>query len=353
MKLVATTLTGNNETIIGDALASVVDWVDVCLVIDTGVSDESLSIAKGIAKDKYLERKFKWIEDFSAARNFALDAAHEAGGDWAITVDTDERIDPCGEDVRAILEKATVDTFMVKSVEGSYAKERIFRLPAKRRFSGPTHEAYPAYESFAVLEKTRFVELAKTPEGYKKKFERDARILGAHTKKNPAEPRWFYYLGDAFQNLKRYDEAIRAYRECAELRGWNEESAWACYRMAECYCALGRWSKAVDACTMGLARHAGIAELAWLAAFASYKAGQVHQAVWWATISMSMGLFRGQGAQVKRIGFRNPMALYEGPFDILRYALKDLGDATGAAEAERLYAEAQRARGGRMKRNRK
>jgi hypothetical protein len=51
--------------------------------------------------------------------------------------------------------------------------------------------------------------------------------------------------------------------------GWNVESAWACFRPAECFIQLKRFVDAVEVCAAGLARHAGVAELAWLAVFAS------------------------------------------------------------------------------------
>jgi tetratricopeptide (TPR) repeat protein len=345
MKLVSTTLTGNNADILGGALRSVVDWVDACLVIDTGVTDRSLEVAREAAGDKLVLRTFRWVNDFSAARNFALDAAHELGAAWAVTVDTDERIELRGEDIRSILESAGEGVLMVMDAGGTYAKERFFRLPARERFSGPTHESFPSYKvGVRTLEKARFIELPKTPEAYKAKFERDVQILRRHTKAHPRDPRWFYYLGDSLQNLKRYDEAIRAYKACAALRGWNEESAWSCYRAAECMLAVGRPAEAVDTCAAGLALHAGIAELAWLAAFASWKAGRADQAVSWARLSIAMGCFLGHGREVKRIGFRNLNALYEGPFDVLRYALRVQGDHAGAAEAERLYQDAIRAR---------
>jgi hypothetical protein len=350
MKLVATTLTGNSEGVIGDALRSVVSWVDTCLVIDTGVTDRTLEVAREVAGEKLVVRKFAWIHDFAAARNFALDAALEAGGTWAMSLDTDERIQPNGDDVRAILEASSVECFMVMHYSETHVRERIFRLPAKARFVGPTHEAYPGYGSHDVLPKTRCVELEKTPEQLKKKFERDAGILEKHTRENPTDPRWHYYLGDTLQSLGRHAEAVRAYMECADLRGWNEESAWACYRAAECHCALGKWHRAVDACAMGLARHAGIAELAWLAGFASFRAGYAHQAVWWSRMAIAMGCFEGCGADVKRIGFRHPPALWEGPYDVLRYALEDMGDKAGAEEAGRKCAEAKARREGTGKR---
>lgn len=346
LRLVSTTLTGDSQDLIGAALESVVTFVDVCVVINTGVRDDTLKIARAIAKDKYVERKLAWADDFSGARNFALDAALATGGTWAIHVDTDERIEPRGEDLRAALTHApeSVECFLMPADDGSYVKERIIRLPAKSRFSGPTHEAYPTGAGAVVLERARFREVPKTPAQYRKKFERDVRLLARHAEENPTDPRWFYYLGDSLQNLKRFEDAMVAFKECADLRGWNEESAWACYRAAECAIALGRFHRAVDLCAAGLARHAGIAELAWLASSASHKAGLAHQAVWWARLSIAMGLFRGRGADVKRIGFRNVFALYEGPYDVLRTALGELGDETGAKEAETLFEEAKRAR---------
>jgi hypothetical protein len=347
VRLVSTTLTGNAAEIVGEALRSVVGWVDTCLVVDTGVTDATLERACDAAGDKLVVRDFPWTGDFSAARNFALDTACEIGGDWSITVDTDERIELHGEDIRAALDRTSLGCIMIGHADGTYAKERLFRLPAAARFAGPTHESFPAHQVGCVtLDKARFVELLKTPEQYRRKFERDAAILADHTRANPKDPRWFYYLGDALHGLRRHEEAISAFTACSALRGWDEEAAWAQYRAAECLCALGRWDDAVGACASGLARHAGIAELSWLGGFASYRAGRHAQAVWWSKASLALGYVQGCGRDVKRIGFRNPAALWEGPYDVLRYALRALGDEEGAKDAEQAYERAKGARVG-------
>ncbi|HEY1696513.1 MAG TPA: glycosyltransferase [Polyangiaceae bacterium] len=344
MKLISTTLTGNCEKVIGDALKSVVDWVDHCLVIDTGVTDRTLEVARDIAKDKYIEGKFPWINDFAAARNFALQAAHEAGGTWSMSLDTDERIETHGEDVRGALEACDVECVLVMHYSETHYRERIFRMPAKHRFTGPTHESYPGYKSFAFLDKTRTVELEKTPEEALRKFVRDAVVLTDYTAKHPEVPRWHYYLGDTLQNLRRYEEAIDAYMACAKLRGWPEESAWACYRAAECYTVLGKYDEAVEACAAGLVRHPGIGELPRLAAFACFQAKNLRHAVWWARLAVGMGLFEGHGKEAHRLGFRNLHSLYEGPYDVLRFALAALGDVAGAREAHEKYKAAVAAR---------
>jgi glycosyltransferase involved in cell wall biosynthesis len=342
--IASTTLTGNSASIIADALESVVDWVDRCLVIDTGVTDDTLRIAREIAGDKYVERRFPWIGDFAAARNFALDAAHEAGADWAVTLDTDERIHLDGEDLRAIMAGASEGLLMMNHAARTYAKERCFRLPCAERFTGPTHECFAGYKvGTRTLSRAYFSELGKTPAQLERKFQRDVEILRAHTAKHPDDPRWHYYLGDSLKNLCQWESAVASYDACAALRGWNEESAWACYQAADCLSRLGRYRDAIDRCGVGLTRHAGIAELCWLAGVCAYKLPDMQQAVYWSRLAITHGLFQGTGAAVPRISFRNPTALYEGPYDILRYALRALGDAS-AADAERLYHAALAAR---------
>lgn len=338
MRLVSATLANNTETILGDALRSVVDAVDVCLVIDTGIEDGTLDVAKAIAGDKLLVRTYEWAEDFAAARNFALDAAFEAGGDWALMIDTDERWTIPKEGFRERLEVFTQDVLLID--RGSYMKEALFRLPARSRYQGPTHEAFCGDHGRGSMLDVRCNELPKNHEQVKNKCERDIRILSAHVLLRPSDPRWFYYLGDSLSNLGRYEEAVAAFDRCAALRGWDEESAWACYRAAEALCRLGRPFEAVDRCAAGLARHAGIAELAWLAAYASYQMGKVEQAACWARLATVHGMVLGAEAVPHRIGFKNLSALHEGPFDVLRFALK--GEASEQAEA--MYRRAVRQR---------
>jgi tetratricopeptide (TPR) repeat protein len=346
--LVSTTLTGNSESVIADALRSVVDWVDLCLVIDTGVTDRTLEIARQIAGSKYREQRFQWRNDFSAARNFALDAAREVGATWSLTLDTDERVELHGENLRDLCLQTQAGVIMMPDSGRTYSKERLFRLPCPVRFEGPTHESFAGYVVGTVTTaQATFAELPKSAEALERKFRRDREILIAHTKAHPTDARWHYYLGDTHRNLRELEPAVAAYDRCASLRGWDEESAWACYRAAECLTELGRFQEALDRCTAGMARHAGLAELPWMAGFCAYSTGNFPQCVYWARLATTYGLFKGHGAQVPRIGFRHPPALYEGPYDLLRFALANIGDAQGAAEAGELYRQAVYARTGR------
>ncbi len=342
MLIISTTIAGNHESLIGDALRSVVDWVDICLVVDTGSTDGSLRVAREIAGEKYRGCSHPWT-DCSSARNFALEAARELGGDWAVTLDTDERI-TAACDVRAELELAQESLLYVSDAGGSYVKERFFRLPAVGRWDGPVHEAFSPPDSARTLEGLSFIELPKSADDYQKRFRRDAEALRRHVEAHPTEPRWRYYLGESHRNLGEHALAVAAYDACAALRGWDEESAWACFRAAESLCALGCHAEALDRLAVGMARHAGIAELAWLAGFVCYQLGRDAQAVYWAQLAITHGLFRGDGASIPRIGFRDPAGLWEGPYDVLRWAEKRRGNESAARDAGLLWAQAKRAR---------
>lgn len=343
--VVSTTLVGNDREIAADALRSVVDAVDWCLVVDTGVTDDTLQVARKVAGDKLVVRTVTFDQEPAAAKNFALAAAAELGGDWALMLDVDERVDPRGVEIHAVLAASSADVLVVDHVDGTHGTDRFFRVPARGKFVGPIHE------EFIIEGGTRdhlpgvvFATRMASPEDRRNTLERSVTRLSALTAEDPDDPKWFYYLGDALADLRRYDEAIAAFRVCASLHGRNEAGAWAFYRVAECFCKLNRPDDAVDACGVGMAKHAGLAELPWLAAFASWEAGRPAQAVYWGRLAIALGYYAGAELLVPRFGFRHPAALWEGPYDVMRFALRAQGDEGAADEAEQQFHQARAAR---------
>jgi tetratricopeptide (TPR) repeat protein len=351
LTIVSWTISGNSRDVIGDALRSVVDWVDWCVLVDTGITDDTIDVARSIAGDKLIVHPFSWRDDFSAARNFALARAADTGATWAVSVDTDERIVTNGVDIRRALAETTEPVLLAPHTAGVYTKDRFFRLPANGEYRGPTHEAFYRTDVFGgatvVLTGVAFDELENTNEQFRRKFERDREILSRHVLVDTDDPRWFYYWGDALQHLGRHEEAIRVFRTCADMPSkWDEESAWAMFRAAQSLMELGRKQEALEACAHGMTKHAGMGELSWYAAYISLQLGLPEQAVYWARQSIAVGYFAGIGSSIRRLGWKFPFGTWEGPFDVLRFALRDIGDQAGADEAERLYQEAAQARTG-------
>lgn len=68
-KISACIIAKNEELVIEKALSSICDVVDEIIFVDTGSTDKTVQIAKNYTDKIY---HFKWIDDFSAARNEAL-----------------------------------------------------------------------------------------------------------------------------------------------------------------------------------------------------------------------------------------------------------------------------------------
>lgn len=344
--VVSTTLVGASKDVVTDAIASVVDWVDLCLLIDTGADDGSIEIAVAAAGEKAVVRSYTWCNDFAHARNFAIDQATDLGAQWAVTVDADERMLIGDFLIREYLASTTAGCLFTQDDTRTYWKARFFLLPCPVRYEGPTHESFAGFRlTEERLLDVRFSELAKTDAQLRAKRLRDIEILTAYTKAHPNHPRWFYYLGDSCAGVGQLDDAVVAFDACQALGGWNEEAAWACYRAAWCKVALGDLQAAIEWSARGLVHHPGIAELAWTASFATHKLGRHHEAVYWARISEALGCFKGIGDQVRRIGFSAPKGLYEGPYDVLRFSLASIGDVQGAALAQAQFERAELKRG--------
>lgn len=84
-RLSACLIVKNEELLIERCLNSLVPFCDEIVVVDTGSTDRTKELASRIDKVKLLD--FKWIFDYSAARNFSF---KNATSDYIMWVDADE-----------------------------------------------------------------------------------------------------------------------------------------------------------------------------------------------------------------------------------------------------------------------
>ena len=62
----------NEETVLSRCLDSIASLVDEIIIVDTGSTDKTKSIAAKYTTHIY---SFSWIDDFSAARNYSFSKA--------------------------------------------------------------------------------------------------------------------------------------------------------------------------------------------------------------------------------------------------------------------------------------
>jgi hypothetical protein len=126
------------------SLGSLRKVVDRIVLVDTGSSDDTVNLAeKAGAEVSY----FPWVDDFSAARNAALD---RATGDWILWIDADEALSPhsIGEVKEAVRNPSSLGYLVVRhdlltdAPDAAYTQMwqlRLFRNRPDLRFRGRCH----------------------------------------------------------------------------------------------------------------------------------------------------------------------------------------------------------------------
>lgn len=107
----------NEEKVLARCLDSIADLMDEIIIVDTGSTDSTKEIAGRYTDLVY---DFKWVDDFSAARNFAFE---KATMDYIYSADADEILDEENHRQFALLKEAIVPE--VEIVQMHYREEGI------------------------------------------------------------------------------------------------------------------------------------------------------------------------------------------------------------------------------------
>ena len=206
-------------------LNSVKSFISEIIIVDTGSKDETKEIASKFNSKIY---DFKWINDFSAARNFAFS---KATSDYIMWLDGDdyinddnilkiklllENMDDCYDYVSAEYILARNDDGKVTT---SLRRNRIVKRNRRFIWIGNVHEYLEVYGK--GLEGNFAIEHGKI----KEYTDRNLQIFKDMEKNNKKfTPRDMYYYANELFDNKYYNEAINKYRKFIDSKqGWIED----------------------------------------------------------------------------------------------------------------------------------
>ena len=126
-------ITLNNVRTIREVLAAVAGWAGEIVVVDSGSTDETLTIAQEFGC-KTLYRKF---DGFGTQKHFAVD---QAKNDWIFIVDADEVVTPeLKKEIDEVLQNAEYQGFMIPNtlvfLGGIMRYGREYKMPHLRLFN--------------------------------------------------------------------------------------------------------------------------------------------------------------------------------------------------------------------------
>lgn len=240
----------NAASHIGRALDSVRSFARHIVVADTGSTDATPQIAAAMGAEVHF---YKWCDDFSEARNYALFAART---EWILQLDADEEV--INLDLSSIFKIISCETIgggtvtIVNDLQGGTKSEhrftRIFRNRADIRYKGRIHEQI-APEIRAVGFDVADLPLIIRHYGYAvaddKRVERNIRLLEEELSKYPNDAWLAYHLGMALFAAKRHKRAaeiLYAIGNSAELS--EEQRELSRIRAAQSALSLGDNDKA-------------------------------------------------------------------------------------------------------------
>lgn len=193
----------NEARALGRCLESVKDWVSEIVVVDTGSSDETEAIARSHGAHV---GHFPWCDDFSAARNAALDRSTR---EWVLVLDGDETFTvDSAADLASALRQSEWDGFSLPidslNDDGTHSKALVFRLFRRvrpgMRYRGEIHEQLEAVAAGRVQTSTLAC-VRLEHDGYTSavvasadKANRNIRLSRKVTQSRPRDPfSWFVY----------------------------------------------------------------------------------------------------------------------------------------------------------------
>ncbi|MFC1616221.1 glycosyltransferase [Patescibacteria group bacterium] len=210
----------NEEKVLERCLVSFKGIYNDLVIVDTGSIDNTKNIA-----EKYNARifDFKWIDDFSAARNYAISKAES---DYIMMVDADDYIEEQDREklIHVINEKLNqVDGFylpyLLPSKNGDHKKSyfpKIWKSDLNLVYKQRIHEYLDITEE--IVESFIKIEIPIKTEGdFADSFDRNLRILNQAIIEEPQNTRYLYYLGHDNQYSGHVHEAIYWYERFIDL----------------------------------------------------------------------------------------------------------------------------------------
>jgi glycosyltransferase involved in cell wall biosynthesis len=208
----------NGAATLARCLSSVQGHVDDIIVLDTGSTDDTVAIAQGFGARVH---HFEWIDDFSAARNTALEYS---AADWNLILDADNWLESGHEQLRRLgtapfLGQVAILNRFMQGDEMRQATEWGTRvLPKGVRYAGRIHEqaVNPGHLSWRRLD-IRVGHDGYMPEGLEAKKGRNEALLRMALAEAPEDPYLLYQLGKELALYERYDEAAGCFLQAVSL----------------------------------------------------------------------------------------------------------------------------------------
>ena len=269
-------------------LNSVKSFINEIIIVDTGSKDNTVEIAKKFNAKIY---KFKWIDDFSAARNFAFSKATSdyimwLDGDDFINEDDIKKIESLLSNMDSSYDYISAEYILARNSEGkvstSLRRNRIVKRQSAFLWVGNVHEYLAVYGK--GLEGDFSIEHGKV----KEYTDRNLQIFKTMEKNNKKfTPRDIYYYANELFDNGYYKESINQYNKFIDTKeGWIEDIKGAYLKIIRALNLINEKDKIVDVALESLKIDTPTAEIACSLGEYYFEKENYNQAAFWYRVAL-------------------------------------------------------------------
>jgi len=212
-------------------------------ILDTGSTDNTLAITHQLLRehDAIYHLVQEPFIDFSTSRNRALTLAENAfptipfmlmpDAEWHLC-NVEELLTFCHQQLQSDCPLFLIKCIMNNSL--NFYTARLFRTTAKIRFAGVVHEAPIVATETKVPDNIYFDHQPsqQSAQSSRIRWEKDLDLLlkEYHLSK---QPRTTFYLAQTYECLGRFNEAYDYYQLRSQMKGWDEETFIAAFKLGQ------------------------------------------------------------------------------------------------------------------------
>jgi glycosyltransferase involved in cell wall biosynthesis len=280
----------DEEYYIENCLKSVKDIVDEIIIVDTGSTDKTKELVKEYTKNIY---DFKWINDFSAARNFSFSLAT---GEYILWLDADDVL--LEEDrtklihLKSSLDSSTDYVTMIYDITFNEKGKCTFSTIRERlvkNFKGFYWDCF-MHERLNVWGEAKNVDIHIT---HKKNHHENKRNLENFRNKMYEgyffNTRESYFYGAELFLGKYYDDAIRVLEDFSNREHNNNfEKVNGLSMLSDCYDVKLDYKKAIEYCFKTFLYDTPKPDILYKTAALLQKLHKYQEAIYWYKILLTL-----------------------------------------------------------------
>lgn len=243
----------NEEETLKQCLKSICNMCDEIIIVDTGSTDETKKIARSFTNKIY---DFKWIDDFSAARNFAFNLAEM---DYILWLDADDvfleedqkKFKKLKDNLNPNIDSVSMNYILTfdeyENPSFYFRRNRLVKRSNNFKWIGPVHE-YLEVGGNIFSADIAVVHRKSDKKASNQSTDRNLKIYEKRLKAGETfSPRDLFYYANELKDHQAYKRALIYYEKfLTTKKGWIEDRIRACLSMAESYAILGKEDEKVE-----------------------------------------------------------------------------------------------------------